>query len=127
MNYTVIASLCLVGLFAGFFSGLIGIGGGIIIVPSLIYLLGLTQHQAQGTSLLMMLPPVGVLAAINYYKSEHLNKEPRFLIFAGILALTFIVGGYLGSKLSININQEHLKKIFGFVLLLLSIKFIFFK
>ncbi len=127
MNYSVIAILLAVGVVAGFFSGLIGIGGGVIIVPCLIYFLGLTQHQSQGTSLLMMLPPVGVMAAINYYKSEHLNKDPKYLIFAGILALSFIIGGYFGSKVSIQISQEKLKKIFGVILLLLSLKYIFYK
>ena len=116
-----------IGIVAGFFSGLIGIGGGIVIVPALVYFLGLTQHQSQGTSLLMMLPPIGILAAINYYKSSHMQQDYKFLVFAGILAFAFIIGGFMGSKLSISISQESLKKVFGFILLLLAIKFIFFK
>jgi len=127
MNYTLVITLFIIGIIAGFFSGLIGIGGGIIIVPALVYFLGLTQHQSQGTSLLMMLPPVGILAAINYYKSEHMQQDYRYLIFAGILAFAFIIGGFLGSKLSISISQESLKKVFGFILLAMAVKFIFFK
>ncbi len=127
MNYTLVITLFVIGIIAGFFSGLIGIGGGIIIVPALVYFLGLTQHQSQGTSLLMMLPPVGILAAINYYKSPHMQQDYKFLVFAGILAFAFIIGGFLGSKLSISISQESLKKVFGFILLAMAIKFIFFK
>ena len=127
MNYTLVITLFIIGIIAGFFSGLIGIGGGIIIVPALVYFLGLTQHQSQGTSLLMMLPPVGILAAINYYKSEHMQQDYKYLIFAGILAFAFIIGGFLGSKLSISISQESLKKVFGFILLAMAVKFIFFK
>ena len=127
MNFTLVITLFVIGIVAGFFSGLIGIGGGIVIVPALVYFLGLTQHQSQGTSLLMMLPPIGILAAINYYKSAHMQQDYKFLIFAGILAFAFLIGGFMGSKLSISISQESLKKVFGFILLLLSIKFIFFK
>lgn len=127
MNFTLVIILFVIGIVAGFFSGLIGIGGGIVIVPALVYFLGLTQHQSQGTSLLMMLPPIGILAAINYYKSSHMQQDYKFLVFAGILAFAFIIGGFMGSKLSISISQESLKKVFGFILLLLAIKFIFFK
>ncbi len=127
MNFTLVITLFVIGIVAGFFSGLIGIGGGIVIVPALVYFLGLTQHQSQGTSLLMMLPPIGILAAINYYKSSHMQQDYKFLVFAGILAFAFIIGGFMGSKLSISISQESLKKVFGFILLLLAIKFIFFK
>ena len=127
MNFTLVITLFVIGIVAGFFSGLIGIGGGIVIVPALVYFLGLTQHQSQGTSLLMMLPPIGILAAINYYKSSHMQQDYKFLIFAGILAFAFLIGGFMGSKLSISISQESLKKVFGFILLLLALKFIFFK
>lgn len=127
MNISLIITLLLVGLSAGILSGMIGIGGGIVIVPCLIYFLGLTQHQSQGTSLLMMLPPIGVLAAIHYYKSQHMQQDPKFLVFAGILAVAFLIGGYLGSKVAVTLNQETLRKVFGVVLLVLAVKMIFFK
>jgi uncharacterized protein len=126
MNFTLILTLLFIGLIAGVLSGMIGIGGGIVIVPSLIYFLGLTQHQSQGTSLLMMLPPIGVLAAINYYRSSHMQQDPKYLIFALLLASSFLLGGYLGSKISINIDRVTLQKVFGTVLLFVAIKMLFF-
>ncbi|MBA3900632.1 MAG: sulfite exporter TauE/SafE family protein [Bacteroidetes bacterium] len=126
MNFSLIITLLLIGLVAGVLSGMIGIGGGIIIVPSLIYFLGLTQHQSQGTSLLMMLPPIGVLAAINYYKSAHMQQDSKYLVFALVLATSFLIGGYFGSKVSINIDRATLQKVFGIVLFLIAIKMFFF-
>jgi uncharacterized protein len=126
MNFSLIVTLLLIGLVAGVLSGMIGIGGGIIIVPSLIYFLGLTQHQSQGTSLLMMLPPIGVLAAINYYKSAHMQQDFKYIIFAGTLAVSFLIGGYLGSKFSVNIEKETLQKVFAIILFAVAIKMFFF-
>lgn len=91
MDVQTIIILSAIGLSAGILSGFVGIGGGIIIVPALIYLLGLTQHQAQGTSLFLMLPPIGILAVYNYYQSGTIN-----FWFGGIIAITFIIGGYFG-------------------------------
>jgi uncharacterized membrane protein YfcA len=126
MNFSLIVGLLLIGLVAGVLSGMIGIGGGIIIVPALVYFLGLTQHQSQGTSLLMMLPPIGVLAAINYYKSSHMQQDTKYLLFAVVLSLAFIVGGYIGSKLSINIDKVTLQKVFGVILFVIAVKMFFF-
>jgi uncharacterized protein len=126
MNFSLLITLLLLGLVAGVLSGMIGIGGGIIIVPSLVYFLGFTQHQSQGTSLLMMLPPIGVLAAINYYKSSHMQQDTKYLIFALILSASFLIGGYFGSKLSINIDKVTLQKVFGIVLLFIAVKMLFF-
>ncbi|MDQ3190068.1 MAG: sulfite exporter TauE/SafE family protein [Bacteroidota bacterium] len=126
MNFSLIVGLLLIGLVAGVLSGMIGIGGGIIIVPALVYFLGLTQHQSQGTSLLMMLPPIGILAAINYYKSSHMQQDTKYLVFAAVLSLAFIIGGYLGSKLSINIDRVTLQKVFGIILFVIAIKMFFF-
>lgn len=114
--------LIMIGICAGILSGMIGVGGGIIMVPALVYFMHMSQLEAQGTSIAIMLPPVGILAAYNYYKAGALNIK-----FAVIIAIAFIIGGYLGSKISISILSETmLKKIFGLVMLLVSIKLIFF-
>lgn len=112
--------LLVIGLLGGFVAGSLGVGGGIIIVPSLIFLLGLTQHQAQGTSLAMMLAPIGILAAINYYREGHINVG-----YAIILMIVFIVGGYLGSLFAINLPATALKKIFGVLMLIVGLRMIF--
>lgn len=113
--------LLAIGLVAGILSGMIGIGGGIVMVPAMVYFLGLDQHTAQGTSLAMMLLPVGILGVYNYYSQGNIEIK-----YALILAITFVVGGYLGSKFSLSVDQALLKKIFGGVLLLVAIKMIFF-
>ena len=112
--------LLVIGLLGGFVAGSLGVGGGIIIVPSLIFLLGLTQHQAQGTSLAMMLAPIGILAAINYYREGHINVG-----YAIILMIVFIVGGYFGSLFAINLPAAALKKIFGVLMLIVGLRMIF--
>jgi uncharacterized membrane protein YfcA len=122
MTITQLSALLLVGLFAGFLSGMVGIGGGIVIVPVLVYFLGLTQHQAQGTVLFMFLLPIGILGVFNYYKSGNVDIK-----YAFIIASTFVVGSYFGSKLSISLDQEIVKKIFGCIMLLISLKMIFWK
>ena len=91
-------------------------------VPALVFFLGLSQHGAQGTSLAVMLPPVGILACMNYYKAGALNWK-----FALIIGITFVVGGYLGSKVAIGIDERMLKKVFGVVMLLAALKLIFGK
>ncbi|TPN83524.1 sulfite exporter TauE/SafE family protein [Aquimarina algicola] len=122
MNISVIVSLVCIGLLAGFFSGVLGIGGSVVMIPLLILWVNFSQHEAQGTSLAVLAVPVTLLAAYNYYQEGHVNWK-----FAIIIAITFIVGGYLGSKLAISIPQQLLKKIFGGVLLLVAIKMIFGK
>jgi uncharacterized protein len=112
----------LLGLLAGIFSGLIGIGGGIIIVPSLVMLFGLTQHQAQGTTLAMMIPPIGILAAWTYYKQGNVDIKIAALIAAG-----FFFGSLLGAKISVGLSDAVLQKVFGTALLLISLKMIFLK
>ena len=110
-----------IGLISGMLSGLIGIGGGIIIVPMLL-LLGLTQQQSQGTSLAVMLPPVALLAVLNYHRAGQIEWK-----YAVIISALFIVGSYFGSKIAINLNPKTLKKIFGFVLLLIAGDMLFSK
>ena len=112
--------LIAIGLLGGFISGSLGVGGGIIIVPALIFLLGLTQHQAQGTSLAMMLAPIGILAAINYYREGHVNVG-----YAVILMIVFILGSYLGSLFAIKLPAVALKKVFGVLMLIAGIRMIF--
>jgi uncharacterized protein len=122
MSMSTLIILVCIGLFAGIISGMIGIGGGLIIVPSLVYLLSLNQFGAQGTSIAAMLPPIGILAAYNYHRADAINWK-----FALIIAATFVVGGYLGSKLTLNfISESMLKKIFGVIMLIGAIKMIFF-
>ncbi|MGZ3920281.1 MAG: TSUP family transporter [Bacteroidia bacterium] len=109
--------LLLVGLLAGFLSGLIGIGGGIVIVPVLVYLLNFNQKTAQGTTLFMFLFPIGILGVYNYYKGGFLDYKTA-LIMAG----TFILGSYFGSKTVIAIDTKLLKQIFGAFIILIGIK-----
>ena len=108
-----------IGLLAGILSGFVGVGGGIIVVPALIYILGLTQFQAQGTSLAMMIPPIGILAVWNYYKTDNININ-----YALILAASFIIGGYIGSKLSLRLPEHKVKLIFGILMLYVSVRMI---
>lgn len=111
-----------IGLFAGILSGFVGIGGGIIIVPALVYILGYSQFQAQGISLSLMLPPVGVLAFYNYYQKGHIDKMS--LTYAGIMAVLFIAGGFIGSKLALRIPENLVKLIFGVIMLYVAVKMI---
>jgi uncharacterized membrane protein YfcA len=121
MDINNILFLVLIGLSAGILSGLVGVGGGIIMVPLLI-IMGFSQHQAQGTSLAVLALPVTFIAAYNYQKAGHLDWK-----VALVIALFFIVGAYFGSKIAINIDQKMLKKIFGVTLLILSLRLIFSK
>ena len=114
--------LLLLGLLAGLLSGLVGIGGGIVIVPVLVYFLGYSQQAAQGTTLFMFLLPIGVLGVMNYYKAGFLNFNTAL-----IMASTFIIGSYFGSKLAISLDQKTVKQIFGVIIVLLGIKMIFWK
>jgi uncharacterized protein len=110
----------LIGIAAGMLSGLVGIGGGLVIVPALVYFLGFSQHTAQGTSLMMILLPVGILAVINYYKQGYVDMKVVWL-----LALGFIAGGYFGSKIAINLPQETVKKIFAILMIAIAVKMLF--
>jgi uncharacterized membrane protein YfcA len=122
MSITTILILIVIGLAAGMLSGFAGVGGGVIIIPALIMLLGMTQFEAQGTSLAMMIPPIGILAAVNYYRDGYINWK-----YALILAIFFVVGGYLGSKLALTISQSMVKKGFAVFIILVGIKMLFGK
>jgi uncharacterized protein len=112
----------LLGLVAGVFSGLIGLGGGIIIVPALVFFFGMTQHQAQGTTLALLVPPIGLLAALVYYQQGYVNLKA-----AGIICAGFVIGGFLGARFAIGLSDDVLQKVFGVALLGIGIKMIFFK
>ncbi|MHC1708723.1 MAG: TSUP family transporter [Bacteroidales bacterium] len=119
MNATTIIILIIIGLAAGFFGGMVGLGGGVIMIPAMVYFLGMTQQAAQGTSLAVMLPPVGILAVMNYYKAGQMDIK-----YGLIIAATFVIGGYFGSKLALGIPVATMKKIFGFALLIIAIQMI---
>lgn len=114
-----IALYLILGLAAGILSGLIGIGGGIIIVPALVILFGLTQQQAQGTTLALMVPPIGILAAWTYYEKGFVD-----LRIAAFVCLGFIIGGYFGAKVAVGLSNDLLRRIFGVVLLVVAVKMI---
>jgi uncharacterized membrane protein YfcA len=119
MTLQTILLLSLIGLFAGILSGFVGVGGGVIIVPALVFFLGLTQHEAQGTSLFVLMMPVVALAVLNYWKAGNVNWK-----FALIIATTFLVGGFIGSKLSLRLSPGLVKLIFGIFMAYVSFKLI---
>jgi uncharacterized membrane protein YfcA len=112
----------LLGLITGIFSGLIGIGGAIIIIPSLVLLFGMSQHMAQGTTLALMVPPIGLLAAWTYYKAGFVDFK-----VAALICLGFFIGGFIGARFVADIPDLLLKRIFGLVLLVAALKMIFIK
>lgn len=120
MNLTTIIILVIIGLMAGVFGGMFGIGGAIIMIPALVYFLGVDQHTAQGTSVAIMLPPIGLFAAYNYYKAGEVN-----IWYAIIIAVAFMIGGYFGSLLALKIPENLMKKIFGILLILVALRMIF--
>lgn len=112
----------LIGIVAGVLSGIFGIGGGVIIVPALMYLCGFSQLKAQGTSLAILLPPVGIFAFMEYYKRGQVNVKASILI-----VVFLVIGSVFGSKLAQNLPTEVLRKSFGILMILISIKMIFSK
>ena len=117
-----VAGLLFLGLLAGILSGLLGIGGGILIIPALVFVVGLTQRQAQGTTLALMVPPIGLLAAWTYYKQGHVDLK-----IAALICLGFFFGGLLGAKLAGVVSATMLKKLFGAALLITALKMILAK
>ncbi len=120
MSLQVIIILFLVGLAAGILGGLVGIGGGIIIVPSLIYFLGFSQKEAQGTSLGILLLPVGILGVLQFYKAGYVDMRTVWVVSFG-----FLVGSYFGSKIALGFPQETVKKIFAILMILIALKMLF--
>ena len=114
--------LLVIGLAAGLMSGVLGIGGGLIIIPMLVGFLGYSQKEAQGTSLGLLLLPIGILAVMNYYQAGFVNIKA-----VGIMIITFVIGSYISSKLAISLPDTILKKVFGVFLLFYAIKLFFGK
>ena len=112
----------LIGATAGVLSGLLGIGGGIILVPALVLVIGLTQHQAQGTTLVLLTAPFGLLAALTYYQSGYADLK-----IAAFLGIGFFFGAFLGAKVATNIPTDVLEKLFGVALVLLGLKMLLSK
>lgn len=121
MSTTTIFILIGIGLFAGLLSSVIGIGGGIVIVPALVFLLLMNQKMAQGTSLALLLPPVGIFAVINYYKAGYVDLK-----VAGVLIVAFVAGSFVGSKFALGLPENIIKKVFGAFLMFVSVKYLFF-
>jgi hypothetical protein len=120
MTLTTIVILIILGLLAGMLSGFVGVGGGLIIVPALIYFLQYNQLQAQGTSLAVLLLPVGIMAVMHYYKAGHIQIPAALCIGLG-----FVFGAYFGSKIALSISVHQVKLFFGCLMLIMSIKMIF--
>ena len=120
MTMQTVLLLILVGLAAGVLSGMVGVGGGIIVVPALIYILGFSQHEAQGTSLGLLLLPVGIFAVLNYYKKGYIDVK-----VVAIMCVAFVIGGWFGSKVSLSLPQETVKKIFAVLMLVIAGKMLF--
>jgi uncharacterized protein len=109
----------ILGIVAGVLSGIIGIGGGVIIVPALVFLFGMSQHNAQGTTLALLIPPIGILAAWTYYKAGFVDVK-----IAALVAVGFFAGSFLGARVATHISDATLEKVFGFALLLIALKMI---
>ncbi|MBL7765092.1 MAG: sulfite exporter TauE/SafE family protein [Chitinophagaceae bacterium] len=120
MTITSIAGIIVIGIVAGVLSSMVGIGGGIVIVPALVLFFGLSQHTAQGTTLAMLSVPVSLVAALTYYKKGMVDWRIALLLCIG-----FVVGGYFGSKVAVNIDGGIIKKVFAVVLILIALKFLF--
>ena len=122
MTTQLVITALMIGLAAGILSGLVGVGGGIIMVPALVFFLQYTQHQAQGTSLAVLTLPVVILASLYYYHQCREQGTPIDLKVVALLAAGFLVGGFFGSKIAIAINQDLLKKIFALILFYTAFK-----
>ena len=121
MSVSYILAILAIGVFAGFLSSLVGIGGGVVIVPALVLLFGLDQKMAQGTSLAMLSLPVAFIGAFNYYKAGYVNWK-----IALLLAVTFVVGVFFGSKIAVGLEAGIIKKVFAVFMIVIAIKYLFF-
>lgn len=120
MTIQIIIILILIGIASGILSGFVGVGGGIIIVPALIFFAGMNQLNAQGTSLFVLLLPVGILAVLNYAKASQINWTYGILV-----SLAFVIGGYVGSKLALKISPNLVRLVFGILMAVISVKLMF--
>lgn len=122
MELQTVLILLLIGLFAGVLSGVIGIGGGIVIVPALVYFIGFSQRTAQGTSLAILLLPIGLLGVIQFYKAGYVDVK-----VTAVIALAFFIGSYFGSRIALSVSQDILRKCFAVLLILIAVKMLFFE
>lgn len=116
------ALFIVLGLVAGALSGLIGIGGGVIIVPALLFMFGFSQHQAQGTTLALLVPPIGILAAWTYYSHGYVDLKA-----AGLICMGFLGGSLAGAQLAAHVSNIVLERTFGIALLIIAVKMILAK
>jgi len=121
MDLQTVLIIIMVGVAAGMLSGLVGVGGGIIIVPALVFFIGFSQKTAQGTSLALIMFPVGILGVLQYYKQGHVDYR-----VVAILAIGFLAGSYFGSKIALSLPQETVKKIFAVLMIIIAVKMLFF-
>jgi len=122
MNTYTLLALILIGLITGALAGMLGLGGGLILIPALVYFIGFDQHEAIGTSLAVMLPPIGLFAAYNYYKAGEVNIK-----YALIIAVAFMAGSYFTSKIALTLPENTIRKIFSVFLIIIAVKMFFTK
>ena len=120
MSITSILLLIVIGFIAGGLGGMVGLGGGIILIPALILIMKLDQQTAQGTSIAVMLPPIGLFAVYNYYKAGYVNTK-----YAMIIVAAFMVGGYFGSLLALKLSPDVMRKVFSVLLVIIAVKMFF--
>jgi hypothetical protein len=119
-SFVVVVALFALGVFAGYVSGMVGIGGGVVIVPALVLIFGFSQHTAQGTTLALLIPPIGIFAVMSYYQKGFVDVKSAIIICIG-----FIIGGLLGGKMAVDIPENILRKIFAILLIILGIRMFF--
>jgi uncharacterized membrane protein YfcA len=122
MDIQTLIILIIIGIAAGILGGMVGVGGGIVIVPALVFFLGFSQKMAQGTSLGILLLPVGLFGVMQYYKEGYVDMKVVLIISAG-----FLLGSLFGSKLALSLPQDAIKKIFAVLLIIVAIKMLFFE
>lgn len=122
MDLTQFLLLIVIGFAAGVLSGTLGVGGGIILIPALIYLFGMSQHMAQGTSLAILLPPTGILAAITYHKQGFVHWK-----YAIVIMCIFVFGAWIGAKFAVSLPEKAMKKVFALFILFVGAKLFFSK
>ena len=120
MGITTLLLLIIIGLVAGTLGGMVGLGGGIILIPALILIMKLDQQTAQGTSIAVMLPPIGLFAVYNYYKAGYVNMK-----YAMVIAAAFAVGGFFGSSLALKLSPDVMRKVFSVILVVIALKMFF--
>jgi uncharacterized membrane protein YfcA len=120
MDLVTFLILVVIGLITGAVGGMLGIGGALILIPALVYFMGFSQHEAIGTSLAVMLPPIGLFAAYNYYKAGQVNIK-----YALIIAAAFMIGSYFTSRLALKMPENLIRKIFSVFIILIAIRMFF--